>query len=246
MAVNKNIYGLVDKWLKFTHSIINDAGLCFLCGDTLQLSDHSLCTFCRQDLPIIRNACLMCGIPMPAGELCAHCIQERKPVINHTYCPFRYAYPVSKLIQDMKFHSRLDLVSFFAQYLAENFLQKITERPQCLIPIPLHSSRLRVRGYNQSLELAKHLSQILNIPVDNKSFVRTRKTRIQSELLAKQRKRNIKGAFAKNRTVLPTYNHIAIIDDVVTTGATVDEMARLIKKFGVERVDVWACARAAV
>lgn len=240
------MYGLVNNWLNFVRQSIKHKGLCYLCCSALGRSDRMICTFCRNDLPMIYKACRVCATPIPEGEFCASCIRAEAPYINNTICPFRYTYPVNKLIQDMKFHSRLELAGFFAQSLADHLESRdITEWPQCLVPVPLHSSRLRERGYNQSLELAKQLSQRLDVPVNPDALIRSRNTLPQSALPAKLRKRNINDAFTATRKILTTYDHVVVIDDVITTGTTVNEVARTIKKSGVGRVDVWACARTA-
>lgn len=245
MAVNNNKHGLVDKWLKIVRSAAN-SGICYLCGVTTSPPCLSICKPCCMDLPFNHSACFACAMPVTAGKYCAHCIQERKPVIDRAICPFRYAYPVDKLIQDMKFRSRLEIAGFFAHFMANVLTSRGTDLPQVLIPVPLHSSRLRERGYNQSLELSRNLSGIMNIPVDNYCLFRKQKTRAQSDLPARQRKKNIRGAFSADIEALSTYEYVAIIDDVITTGATVRETARLIKKSGVKRIDVWSCARAVI
>ena len=116
--------------------------------------------------------------------------------------------------------------------------------PDCLIPVPMHAGRLAGRGFNQAQEIAASISGLLKIAVVSKSVLRIIATRAQTELTAKQRKHNIRGAFALARPDMPEYRHVAIVDDVVTTGATVTELAGLLKQSGVARVDVWACARA--
>ena len=115
-------------------------------------------------------------------------------------------------------------------------------KPEVIIPVPLHSSRYRERGFNQSLEIARILSRRLVIPLDYRSCSRIHATQAQTQLDAKERARNLKKAFAITKP-LP-YTHVAILDDVVTTGATVNELAKMLRQAGVKRIDVWACARA--
>ena len=146
----------------------------------------------------------------------------------------------------MKFNTRLILARFFGQSLATHIIKMKTELPECIIPVPLHSSRLGQRGYNQSLELARHLSCFLRLPLNRDSLRRVRNTQAQSELPASKRKRNIRGAFTVNGQSLAGADHVAIIDDVITTGSTANEVARQLKKAGVKRIDVWACARAVI
>ena len=110
------------------------------------------------------------------------------------------------------------------------------------MPIPLHKTRYRQRGFNQSIEIARTVACELKLPVDLSSCQRYRNTPHQTSLPAKQRRKNLKNAFSLMKPI--QVKHIAIIDDVMTTGSTVDELAALLKKAGASRVDVWACARA--
>lgn len=161
-----------------------------------------------------------------------------------TWTPFRYQNPMGRLIQAFKFGHRLDVGRVLGSLMVQARSSSVAlERPQLLIPVPLHAQRLRERGYNQALELARPLGRTLGIPVDAYSCVRTRATQVQSLLPQNQRAKNVKGAFALRKPL--TVRHVAIIDDVMTTGATVTEMARVLTASGVGRVEVWACARAA-
>ena len=118
------------------------------------------------------------------------------------------------------------------------------ELPAAIVPVPLHTSRLRRRGYNQALELAKPLARHLHLPLLTGALARTRATGAQTDLSAIQRRRNVRGAFAAHFPDAPPA-HVAVLDDVFTTGATLGECARVLKRAGVARVDVWALARAA-
>lgn len=118
----------------------------------------------------------------------------------------------------------------------------LEDKPELIIPVPLHTSRYRERGYNQSLEIARTLSSRIAVPVDYRSCIRTHATQPQTELTAKERRRNMKRAFTLAKPV--NASHVAILDDVATTGATVNELAKALRKAGVKRIDVWVCARA--
>src|SRR5690606_24109737 len=155
-------------------------------------------------------------IPAPGGFMCSNCLRSQKQMPRRTFCIYRYVYPVSRLIQDMKFHSRLDIADFLGRKLAHLALSGSAEIPQCLIPVPLHSSRLRERGFNQAQELARVISDVSGIPVDNNMVERVYKTAAQSGLSALQRGRNIRGAFKSSHNMQSQYSHVAIIDDVVT------------------------------
>ncbi len=121
-------------------------------------------------------------------------------------------------------------------------LQAETPLPELIIPVPLHHARYRSRGFNQAIEISRPLSATLKIPMDNHAVKRIINTSSQSELHAKERHKNIRGAFQVKKAI--NAKHIAIIDDVITTGSTVTELAKVLKRAGVKRVDVWSFARA--
>jgi ComF family protein len=157
--------------------------------------------------------------------------------------PFRYAYPLDHMIRGLKYGGAVAqgrvLGEIFSEYLGA------TPRdcwPQALLPVPLAARRFRDRGYNQAIVIAEFLQRHLSIPLHTNVLVRTRETLEQAGLDQRARRRNIRGAFALVRAVPAT--HVAIVDDVVTTGSTVNEIARLLKRAGVNQVDVWAVARA--
>ena len=120
--------------------------------------------------------------------------------------------------------------------------QKQTALPDCLIPVPLHSFRLVNRGFNQALELARFLSRKFSIPIDSRLIKRTRHTDPQFDLPHKARQANVRKAFQLKG--IPIYKSVAIVDDIVTSGATANELAGLLKQAGINDVSVWALARA--
>jgi len=121
-------------------------------------------------------------------------------------------------------------------------LSAISDKPEQIIPVPLHAQRYHRRGFNQAIEIARPIARMLDIPLNLTCCRRTRNTAPQAQLSAKERKSNLKNAFSIVKA--PAVNHVALLDDVVTTGSTVDELARALRKAGIERIDVWACARA--
>lgn len=173
-------------------------------------------------------------------SLCGECLQTAPPY-QRTISPYYYRPPLIPLITQFKFKHRLVMARVFAALLARH-IDPNQARPECIIPVPLHPRRLRERGYNQSLEIALHLSKALDIPIDNRLCQRTRYTAPQTGLAAKERKRNVKNAFGLAGPC--QYKHIAILDDVITTGHTITELARLLRKNGVEEIEVWSVARA--
>jgi ComF family protein len=150
---------------------------------------------------------------------------------------------VNRMIWAMKFKSRPDLAHCLGCLLGQAIISRRLLRPECLIPVPLHRSRLASRGYNQSLEIARAVSRFLRMPLDIDSCRRTRKALPQIGMAAHKRRANISGVFIVTRPL--GYTHVAIVDDVVTTGSTVYELAEVLRRAGVRQIDVWACARTA-
>ena len=217
-------------------------GLCCLCGAPVPHENSGLCKPCASDLPGNDTACPACAVPMPAPLLCPECLQYPNHDITSVFALHKYEYPINRLIHDMKYQARIDIAFGMGRQLGLAVLGQGLLIPDCIIPVPLHGSRVAERGYNQSLEIARPVANMLGIPVDVKSCIRNRRTPPQTGLPALQRRRNIRGAFTITRT--PDYNHAVIIDDVVTTCSTVREMGRILLRAGVKRLDVWACARA--
>ena len=215
---------------------------CLLCGYR-GMGDHLLCAGCETDLPWLGYCCSVCAIPLPkkAPDICGHC-QHKAPAFDQTQALFHYASPVDKLITGLKFNSRLVNARMLGDLMATKIEAAGGVRPEALLPVPLHRQRLRERGFNQALELARPLAKTWNIPLLKQPVRRVRATTAQMELPAKERHRNIRRAF-ECVSPLP-YEHIAIVDDVITTGATVNELARLLKKQGIKTVEVLAIARA--
>jgi ComF family protein len=213
---------------------------CLLCG-VRGAHGTGLCEACALELPRNDRCCARCALPLEsASALCGRCVR-RAPPWDSAWAPFRYAWPLDRLESRFKFGG--DLAA--GRVLARAWCKSIAPPglPQAIVPVPLHRARLRLRGYNQSLELAKPLSKALRIPLLRDALQRTRATAAQSELTAVQRRRNVRGAFAARFQDDPP-QYIAVLDDVFTTGATLAECTRVLKRAGVERVDVWALARA--
>lgn len=183
--------------------------------------------------------CQICAKPHHAEAVCGKCIIS-PPLFSSTTVLFNYAYPTKKMVLDFKFNKRAELSAFFAELLLDR-IKNYDKLPETLIPVPLHKKRQAQRGYNQSLEFAKNLAKELKIPVNSNLCKRIVNTDPQSELPMKSRRKNVKNAFALNNENIP--KHIAIIDDVITTGSTINEISRLFKSAGCERIDIWAIAR---
>jgi len=208
------------------------------------MDDLDVCQACFSDLPRNHPCCYQCAASLatasPVPQACGACL-VRPPPFDETQAPFLYGEHLRHLITRLKFqrhyhHARL-LAGLLARYVADH-----CERPDCLIPVPLHPVRYRERGFNQSLEIARHLAKALSIALDFDSCIRHRNTPHQIDLPATERAKNPRQAFSVVRPL--RHRHIAIIDDVMTTGATASAVAQTLKEHGVERVDVWVCARA--
>ena len=213
---------------------------CLLCGARGD-ADRDLCSGCAADLPRNRVCCARCALPLKtAAALCGECI-KREPPFTTTFAPFEYAHPLDLLLVRLKFARNLAAGRVLARLALEAFAENKVPTPQAIVPVPLHRDRLRERGYNQALELARPISGALGVPV-REILVRQRATAAQSDLDAAARRRNVRGAFDVAIDELPA--HVALVDDVMTTGTTIRECARVLRLAGVERVDVWVLARA--
>ena len=208
-----------------------------------------LCETCEQSLPLIRRPCPRCGLPLPAGTRrrpCGFCLL-RPPPFHCCVAPLRYAPPVDGLISGFKYHARLPAGKVLAGSLAAALVRFYRGRPlpQLLIPVPLHPRRLRSRGYNQALELAREIAPALGLPLDPGCCRRHLETPPQKGLDARQRRRNLRGAFSlEDGAALAGLRRVALLDDVITTGSTAGEITRLLLRAGVAEVHVWALARA--
>ena len=236
--VNRNVAAKVDgclsrlgRWLL--------APTCLLCAEP-GAGGRDLCQACTEALPWNRSACARCGLPLPApAAACGACLQQPPPFASTT-AAFVYDFPVDRLLPRLKFHADLAAGAVLADVMLPAFV--FAERPEALVPVPLHGSRLRQRGYDQALELAKPLARALALPLRQDLLRRVRATEAQSELDARHRRDNLRGAFVAAAIRQPP-KHVALFDDVMTTGTTLVEATSALKKAGVLRVDVWVLAR---
>ena len=211
---------------------------CGLCNATTN-SQLPLCQPCLSDLPAIGTACPSCALPVATSVACGHC-QRHQPVCDQVCAVFPYQEPVNFLIQQFKFNRKLEYSSLFSLLMAEK-MALMARQPDLIIPVPLHSSRLRNRGYNQSWELAKHLSRLSDIPASHRCCTRIIKTPLQTGLKASERRRNLKQAFSVTADIKDL--HICIVDDVMTTGSTLEAIASVLKSAGAAHVSALVVAR---
>ena len=213
---------------------------CLLCGGAGE-DGLDLCRECARELPRNRICCARCALPLPEpAALCGQC-QRRPPPWDAAWVPFRYAWPLDRLESRFKFSANLAA----GRVLASLWLREAPppSLPAWILPVPLHTARLRQRGYNQARELARPLARRFGLSLRRDEVRRPRATSAQTELGAIQRRRNVRGSFVA-REDIAWPDHVALLDDVMTTGATLAECARMLKRAGVKRVDVWALARA--
>lgn len=239
MAVNRIRALLVDGARRLERLLLPTR--CLLCAAPGGGDD--LCAACAAELPRNPVCCARCAEPLAqSAVLCGAC-QREPPPWDAAWVPFRYEWPLDRLESRFKFAAGLTAGRVLAaQWLAAG---PPPARPELIVPVPLHRGRLRRRGYNQALELARPLAGALGIPLRHDVLERVRATTQQTELDAKRRRANVRGAFRlrpRRDAGLPA--HIALLDDVMTTGATLAECARVLRRAGVARVDVWALARA--
>jgi len=214
---------------------------CLLC-DAGGARGHDLCVACAASLPWARLACPRCALPLSSpAAACGRCLQKA-PLLDAVHAAFAYRAPVDRLLPRLKFHGDLAAGRMLAGAMAVSFAD--LPRPGGLLPVPLANARLRQRGYDQALELARPLARALGIALLPGGLRRVRDTQPQSRLDAVGRRRNLRGAFeAVPGTTLP--GHVVLVDDVMTTGATLQAAALALRRAGVARVDAWVCARVA-
>jgi len=214
---------------------------CILCGVSGH-QDLCLCQHCLDELPFIEDSCNCCGIPLTSqAEKCGACISTPPP---NTACIslLHYQEPVDYLIKHMKYHNQLSIAELMGKLLVEKINQSDQPIPEQIIPVPLHFSRLQQRGYNQAVEIARSISRAFNIPINLTDCSRKRNTIPQYDLPSNLRSDNMREAFEVINEI--SAKHVAIVDDVMTTGSTVWEFSQVLIDSGVERVDIWTCSRA--
>lgn len=215
------------------------APYCCLCGKKNSLR---LCTTCSASLPIITPCCQCCGINLPQDLICGRCLAHPPPY-QRIISSFWYKEPLQTLIRDYKFHQKLYLTPILGSLMVNHLSAHLQKNayPEILIPMPIHPKRLRTRGYHQVHELAKIISKAFAIPINLTTCQRIRHSAPQSEVPFHARKKNVHHVFSAEK--IP-YQHIAIIEDVVTTGATISALSRaLLTKNPSLIIDVWCLAR---
>ncbi|WP_460713139.1 ComF family protein [Lysobacter terrae] len=242
----------LGHWLRVDAAHLLWPSRCLVC-EAPGIEGMDLCPACCDELPWNACACPRCALPSAVAETCGDCLRREaalrqrgrlpadlSPALDGVHASFVYAAPIDRLLPRFKFHRDLAAGALLSQLMAE--ATEDLPRPDALVPIPLHRARLRRRGYDQALELARPLARALELPLRDDLLQRVRATAPQSELSAAARRRNLRRAFmVRPGVALPA--HVVLIDDVMTTGATLHAAAEALKRAGVKRVDAWVCAR---
>lgn len=215
------------------------SGVCLACGCEISHA-QSFCEHCDHRLPRVDYPCSACGLPCPdKKDICARCLLN-PPRWQSMTAPYQYSGLLRNYLIQFKFSEASHISRCLCNHSIRHFAEQ-SPRPEVLIPVPLHRERLLERGYNQALEIAQQWSMQLDIPIDRKALQRTRATSSQSGLSAVQREKNILKAF--HYQPKQNYRHVALVDDIVTTGSTVNEITKVLHRGGVEFVEIWALAR---
>jgi ComF family protein len=220
--------------------------ICAGCGFESESFEFDLCANCKANLPWIADRCYQCGLRLSKpteAVICEKC-ESSPPAFNRVCALFAYKPPISRLIGALKFGKQLYPGALFGKLLTEAITQdwyKNQALPQAIIPVPLHIKRHRNRGYNQAAEISLPIAKALKIPLRLDICDRVKHTAMQARLKKNRRTRNLAAAFAVKPGI--SYKHVAIVDDVVTTGSTVNAVARVLLQAGVECIDVWCVCR---
>jgi len=203
---------------------------------------YAACDDCSSLLVHIGNACTICCLPLTDNIIgpCGNCIKQ-KPAFDQVITAYCFEEPLRTFLHEFKYKQALYLRSFMVKLMCDA-LTITSYTPGCLVPVPMHAKRLKERGFNQAAELTKLLARKMRLTYDLTLCEKTINTVPQVYLNAKQRKRNLHQGF---RAYPTAHRHITLIDDLLTTGSTADELALILKKQGVEKVDVWCLARTA-
>ena len=220
--------GFLAYCTKFVQRLI--APSCLLCSGPS--AGALLCAPCDADLPRLTGSlCDTCALPITEGNRCGACLSH-PPAYDHVCAPYTYAFPADALVQGLKYRGMLAIAPLFGGAVAGS----LGERPDVIVPMPLSDARLRERGFNQGQEIARHVASITGIPLLPRACRRVRNTLSQASLPWKERAKNMRKAFVCDADF--TGKHVAVVDDVMTTGTTLNELARNLKQAGAAKVTI--------
>lgn len=233
---------MVDAAAKIATLLFGSA--CYLCrAGTAGARDPArlLCAACEQALPLLEQpVCPVCALGSPAGATCGRCLSA-PPCFDATVCALEYVFPADVLVQALKFRGELALAGLFGRLLGARVGGGALLAAHRVMPVPLSGARLRERGFNQSMEIARRMAQAGRARLEPELCRRDRDTAAQAGLALKQRAANVRGAFGCTRSL--DGETVAVVDDVMTTGATLNEVAKVLKAAGAARVVNWVVAR---
>ena len=238
MRCQPNLLQPVYNWLKIKQN-------CLLCGEQAD-TQQPICGHCEAELPWLGGHCQVCALPLPCqGLVCGACL-KKPPSFTKVEVPWRYAFPIDSLINRFKHQAKWPMGRLLGELLSHHLQHAFDEglpRPDMLLPVPLANKRQRERGFNQAEMLCTWLGKSLSLPMEPFWLRRIIDTPAQQQLDAATRKRNLRNAFALTPECKVNGLHLALVDDVLTTGATAERLARLLIKAGASRVDVYCLAR---
>lgn len=229
------------RWSKSIQSALLGPA-CVLCHAPAPLT-QDICADCKAELPWLQAACQHCALALSelaADRVCPAC--RKRPLADRAIAALHYRPPADWLITRLKFSARMPHARLLGDLLAERISAVDSPRPDWLVPVPLHPSNLRKRGFNQAERIARRLAEPLAVPIAVRGIERRLATERQSTLAASARRANVRNAFACDRDLGDA--HVAIVDDVVTTGHTARALAACLRHAGARRVDLYAVARA--
>ena len=234
---------------------------CLLCAQKTSIKSV-ICSRCLPLLPVNNRCCQRCGLPLEGFDsldpetICEECFRQPPPFLS-CRAPFLYLFPVNQLISQMKYHNHPQLSKLLAQLMADQIKPNRNQArdetneeslplPELLVPVPMHPAKERQRGFNQANYLARHLGKHLGIPVLTGAIRKVKSTGAQNPLTAEQRRRNLQGAFRINPAKLAKLRQaerIGLVDDVITTAATVTEISQILSAAGAAEIHLLAIAR---
>jgi len=233
-----HVYHQCQQWLGSTLP----CQLCDAPATARHQAQYGLCAHCIATLPWYTSPhCPQCALPTVSSTLCGLCLQHA-PAFDRTLTPFRYAYPLDRLLHQFKYHQQLSLCNLLANSLLTQLTTlAATERPQLIMAMPMHLNRVKERGFNHALELAKQVHQHSDIALEIEGCIRVLDTPTQAGMDMKTRTRNLRGAFATHKPWQG--QHVMIVDDVMTTGASMHAVARVLKQAGATQITALVLAR---
>lgn len=211
---------------------------CPFCDEILTISDAGVCKICKEHVSYVEQPyCMKCGKPIEneEDEFCKDCI-ERPHSYDEGRAVLVYDEYASRSVYRFKYNSKQEYAAYYGRIIDEKLHDKIMSwNAEAIIPVPIHKSKLKVRGYNQATLIARELSKHVNIPVYEHLLTRSIPTKVMKNLDAKERENNLKKAFIVNKNSVKL-NSVIIVDDIYTTGSTIDAISALLKGAGVDKV----------